>query len=205
MEIKKTSISHNKCRTCRKFGEKLFLKGERCSSPKCEIVKRNFGPGAHGGARRGKKSEYGLQLQEKQKAKSEYGLREAQFSLTFKKAAHSAEATGEAMLKILESRLDNIVYRLGWASSRSQSRQVVNHGHIKVNGKLVDIPSYQAKIKDVIEPVNEEIIKNTLVEKAQVPAWLKAKGFKAEVVNLPTREEIETSIDEQLVVEFYSR
>jgi small subunit ribosomal protein S4 len=198
-------MENNKCRTCRKFGEKLFLKGERCNSPKCGIVKRNFGPGAHGGARRGKKSEYGLQLQEKQKAKAEYGLREKQFSLTFNKAARSAEVTGEALLKILETRLDNIVYRLGWASSRISARQLVNHGHIKVNGALVDIPSYQTKAKDVIEPMSNETIEKTQVEKAQVPGWLKVKNFKAEIVNLPTREEIETSIDEQLVVEFYSR
>lgn len=198
-------MENNKCRTCRKFGEKLFLKGERCNSVKCEIVKRNFGPGAHGGARRGKKSEYGLQLQEKQKAKSEYGLREKQFSLTFQKAARSQEVTGEAMLRILESRLDSVVYRLGWACSRSQARQVVNHGHIKVNENVVDIPSYQVKIKDMITPVDVEIIKNTAVEKAQVPKWLKNKDFKAEIVNLPVREEIETSINEELVVEFYSR
>lgn len=195
----------NKCRTCRKFGEKLFLKGERCTSPKCEIVKRNYAPGAHGGARRGKKSEYGLQLQEKQKAKSEYGLREKQFALTFAQASRSKEVTGEAMLKILETRLDNVVYRAGWATSRDQARQLVNHGHIKVNDKVVDIPSYQVKIKDIIEPADLEVIKKTMVEKAQVPAWLKVKANKAEVANLPTREDIDTSIDEQLVVEFYSR
>jgi len=195
----------NKCRTCRKFGEKLFLKGERCSSVKCEIVKRNFGPGAHGGARRGKKSEYGLQLQEKQKAKAEYGMREKQFALTFEKAAKSKEATGEALLMILETRLDNVVYRLGWAGSRSQARQLVNHGHIKVNSKSVDIPSYIVSIDDVIEPADNELIKKTMVEKPIVPGWLKAKGMKAEISKLPTREEIETSIEEQLVVEFYSR
>jgi small subunit ribosomal protein S4 len=195
----------NKCRTCRKFGEKLFLKGERCSSVKCEIVKRNFGPGAHGGARRGKKSEYGLQLQEKQKAKAEYGLREKQFALTFASAAKSQEATGEALLKTLETRLDNVVYRLGWAASRSQARQLVNHGHIKVNAKSVDIPSYIVRVKDVLEPADAELIKSTMVEKAIVPGWLKVKALKAEVANLPTREEIETSIEEQLVVEFYSR
>lgn len=198
-------MENNKCRTCRKFGEKLFLKGERCSSVKCGIVKRNFGPGAHGGARRGKKSEYGLQLQEKQKAKAEYGLREKQFALTFNQASKSQDATGEALLKTLETRLDNIVYRLGWAASRIQARQLVNHGHINVNTKLVDIPSYQVKVGDIIEPADTELIKRTLVEKAQIPSWLKAKALKAEVSNLPTREEIETSIDEQLVVEFYSR
>jgi len=196
---------NEKCRTCRKFGEKLFLKGDRCSSPKCEIVKRNYAPGAHAGARRGKRSEYSLQLQEKQKARNEYCLREKQFFLTFQKAARAKEATGEMMLKLLETRLDNVVYRAGWAKSRMQARQIVNHGHIKVNDKLVDIPSYQVKLKDVIEPRDAEIIKNTMVEKPQLPSWLKGKQFKVEVVNTPNREEIETSIDEQLVVEFYSR
>ncbi len=195
----------NKCRTCRKFGEKLFLKGERCNSPKCGVVRRAYGPGSHGAARKSKKSEYGLQLQAKQMAKMEYGLRERQFSLTFDKAAHSEEATGDAMLKLLETRLDNVIYRLGWASSRIQARQLVNHGHIKVNDKVVDIPSYQVKVKDSLEPANTELIQNTSVEKAQIPAWLKVKALKAEIVSLPTREEIETPIDEQLVVEFYSR
>ena len=195
----------NKCRTCRKFGEKLLLKGERCSSPKCAMVKRAYGPGSHGSARRSKKSEYGLQLQAKQMAKFEYGLRERQFALTFDKAAKSQEATGEAMLKLLETRLDNVVYRTGWAATRAQARQLVNHGHISVNGNVVDIPSYQVKIKDVIEPASPEVIKFTQVEKAQTPSWIKAKAGKAEIVNLPTREEIETPIDEQLVVEFYSR
>lgn len=195
----------DKCRQCRKFGEKLFLKGDRCLSVKCALTKRNYPPGAHADKRRTKKSEYGLQLQEKQKAKAEYGLRERQFSLVYKKAARSRGATGEEMLKILESRLDNIVYRLGWAGSRHQARQLVNHGHIKVNEKLVDIASFQVKPKDVIEPRHTEIIEKTQVEKATVPEWLKVKAMRAEVVNLPTREEIDTPINEQLVVEFYSR
>jgi small subunit ribosomal protein S4 len=169
------------------------------------VVKRAYGPGSHGASRRSKKSEYGLQLQAKQLAKAEYGLRERQFSLTFEKAAHSGEATGSAMMKLLETRLDNVVYRVGWASSRSQARQLVNHGHIKVNDKIVDIPSYQVKVKDIVEPADVEIIKFTEVEKAQVPAWLKVKANKAEVANLPSREEIDTQIDEQLVVEFYSK
>lgn len=195
----------NKCRECRKFGEKLLSKGERCSSPKCALVKRNYQPGSHAQSRRSKKSEYGLQLAEKQKAKCEYGLREKQFRLTFQKAASSKEATGEAMIKLLESRLDNVVYRLGWACSRVQARQLVNHGHIKVNDRVVDIPSFIVKIKDIIEPANSEIVKKTLVEGSKAPSWIKAKGMKAEIANLPVRDEIETSIDEQLVVEFYSR
>ena len=195
----------NKCRECRKFGEKLFLKGERCSTPKCAITRRNYQPGDHGQLRRSKKSEYGLQLAEKQKAKAEYGLREQQFRLTFLKAARSKDATGDAMLKLLESRLDNVVYRLGWASSRIQSRQLVNHGHIKVNDHVVDIPSYSVKIKETIEPADNDIVKKTMIEKVKAPSWIKAKGMKAEIAKLPVREEIETSIDEQLVVEFYSR
>jgi small subunit ribosomal protein S4 len=195
----------NKCRECRKFGEKLFLKGERCSSPKCALTKRNYPAGDHGAGRHSKKSEYGLQLQEKQKAKSEYGLREKQFKLNFEKAARSKDATGDAMLRMLETRLDNVIYRAGWASSRIQARQLVNHGHIKVNEINVDIPSYQVKIKDIIEPANPEVVKKTLVEKAKAPNWIKIKALKAEITSLPTREDVETSIDEQLVVEFYSR
>lgn len=194
-----------KCRACRKFSEKLFLKGERCNSPKCALIKRDYAPGAHGGGRHSKKSEYGLQLQEKQKAKAEYGLREQQFRLTFQRAARSSEATGEAMLKILESRLDNIIYRLGWAQSRSQARQLVNHGHIKVNGKMVDIPSYCVKAKDKIEPMDNELIERTKVEKMTPPAWIKVKGAQADIERLPLREEIDVPINEQLVVEFYSR
>ena len=195
----------SKCRACRKFGEKLFLKGERCSSPKCALTKRNYPPGAHGLGRHSKKSEYGIQLQEKQKAKSTYGLREKQFSNTFEKAIKAPEATGEAMLSLLETRLDNVVYRIGWAQSRIQARQIVNHGHIKINGKSVDIPSYQVKINDVIEPADAEMIKTTIVEKATVPGWLKVKGLKAEVAKKPVREDIEMPINEQLIVEFYSK
>lgn len=195
----------DKCRECRKFGEKLFLKGDKCASPKCILTKRNYLPGAHGDKRKPKKSEYGLQLQAKQKAKAEYGLRERQFVLVYEKAARSKGATGEEMLKILESRLDNIIYRLGWAQSRPGARQLVNHGHIKVNSKLVDIPSFQVKAKDVIEPADPEIVERTAVTKPTPPTWIKVKAMKAEIVSLPTREEIDTPIEEQLVVEFYSR
>lgn len=159
----------------------------------------------HGDKRKPKKSEYGLQLQEKQKCKAEYGMRERQFLLVFKKAASSKGATGEEMLKILESRLDNIIYRLGWAQSRAGARQLVNHGHIKVNDHLVDIPSFQVKAKDVIEPADKDVVELTSVEGATPPAWIKVKAFKAEIVNLPTREEIDIPVNEQLVVEFYSK
>lgn len=199
------------CRECRKYGEKLFLKGERCLSPKCAITRRvsaSGTSGSHGAnVKRHKKSEYGTQLFEKQKAKSEYGLRERQFALAFSKASRSGGATGEVMLQNLEKRLDNVVYRLGWALSRVQARQMVNHGHIKVNNKVVDIPSFQVKVKDLIEPKNLKLIEKSANEKAIVPSWIKTtpKSFKAEIINLPTRAEIDTPIDEQLIVEFYSR
>jgi len=196
------------CRSCRKFGEKLFSKGERCSSVKCALNKRNYAPGSHGAsARRKKSSEYGLQLTEKQKAKFEYGLRERQFRNYFEKAAKSQGNTGEALLQNLETRLDNVIYRLGWTVSRAQARQIVNHGHIKVNGKQVDIPSFQVKPKDVVEVANKPLIDSVAQDKATPPNWLKSnkKEYKAELVNIPSREEIETPIEEQLIVEFYSR
>lgn len=199
------------CRQCRKFGEKLFLKGDRCLSPKCAITRRANLPGTApskgGNVHRKKKSEYGSQLFEKQKAKSEYGLRERQFALTFKKAAKTSGATGEVILQILETRLDNVIYRLGWASSRAFARQLVNHGHLKVNNNIVDIPSYQVKVKDIIEPINAKFIASYANEKANIPNWIKcpSKSYKAEIKSIPTREEIDTPIDEQLIVEFYSR
>lgn len=204
-------MENENCRQCRKFSEKLFLKGERCLSPKCTLTRRSNAPGAAAlkgsqSARRIKKSEYGLQLQEKQKAKSEYGLRERQFRTYYEKAAETKGATGEIILKQLELRLDNVVYRLGWGKSRSEARQLVNHGHAKVNGKVVDIPSYQLKAKDIIEPV-DETIKSRVNEKQNPPTWIKLdkKNFKAEVIKLPQRAEIDTPVDEQLIVEYYSR
>lgn len=199
------------CKSCRKFSEKLFLKGERCLSTKCAITRHASAEGAKSnkGASsfRRKKSEYGTQLFEKQKAKNEYGLREKQFVNVFKKAASKKGATGEMILQSLEIRLDNVVYRLGWASSRKLARQAVNHGHIKVNGKTVDIPSYQVSIGDKIEPSNLDFIKKIADEKATTPKWIKSasKSYKAEIVNFPTKAEIDTPIDEQLIVEFYSR
>ena len=198
------------CRDCRKFGDKLFLKGERCLSPKCALLKRSNAPGTSGAAKVGqgrkrKKSEYGIQLQEKQKAKREYGLREKQFHLVYQKAVRLEGATGEMMLQILERRLDNVIYRLGWATSRSQARQIVNHGHIKVNDQILDIPSAIVKVKDAITPVKSELIFTE--SKITPPAWLKLdqKKNSAEIKDLPKREEIETAVDEQLIVEYYSR
>jgi len=200
------------CRECRKFGQKLFLKGDRCLSPKCGLTRRANTPGTAGlkgkqTQRRPKKSEYGLQLAEKQHAKQEYGIRERQFANIVNKSLKAREATGEAILQSLELRLDNAVYRLGLANSRSQARQIVNHGHIKVNGKIVDIPSFKLKEKDKIEPVSKDMFESVLKTKITAPNWLKfdKKSLLAEVVGLPKREQIDTSIDEQLIVEYYSR
>jgi len=201
------------CRDCRRFGAKLFFKGERCLTPKCAFTRRNNPPGStpikgksSRSPRRKKKSEFGQQLEEKQKAKAEYGIRERQFRAIFKKAAKTRAATGEVLLQNLERRLDNVIYRLGWAGSRNQARQIVGHKHIRVNDKIVDIPSALVKPKDIIEPRDKEIIKKTAVEKSIPPKWLKVeKNFTATVTNVPLREEIDTPIDEQLIVEYYSR
>lgn len=194
------------CRHCLKANQKLFLKGDRCLSLKCALTRKAAPTGKAVPGRRMKKSEYGLQLLEKQKAKTEYGLRERQFRTYFEKAVRSKGNTGEEILKSLETRLDNVVYRLGWAKSRPQARQLVNHGAIKVNGRVVDIPSFTVKVKDEIEPAKPDQIKKIAPEKPTVPAWLKAeKNLKAQVAALPTREQIDSSIEEQLIVEFYSR
>lgn len=198
-------MEQNKCRQCRKFSTKLFLKGERCLSPKCAMVKRNYAPGGQGAkSRPPRKSEYGLQLFEKQKAKAEYGLRERQFVNIFKKAARLKTATGFELLKFLEIRLDNIVYRLGWASSRAQARQLVLHRKIKLNDKIVNIPSIVLKEKDKISPKDK---KDLLPNKTVVPKWLKlnAKELVSEVLRMPDRTEISSDIDAQLITEFYSR
>jgi len=195
----------DKCTKCRKFGVKLFLKGDRCNSPKCAITRRNYRPGAHGPKQGNlRKSEYGLQLLEKQKMKAEYGLRERQFVNIFHKAAKSRTNTAHELFKILEMRLDNIVYRLGWAASRAQARQFVNHRKFKLNEKIVNIPSTVLKPKDIITPVNKDFIKPV---KVNIPQWIKvdAKDLKAEILDYPKLEEIETDIDSQLIIEFYSR
>lgn len=190
----------NVCKECRRSGDKLFLKGDRCLSPKCAITRRVSAQTGRKQSRFSKKSEYGLQLAEKQKAKAEYGLREKQFRNTFKKSAKS-----KSLLQALELRLDNVVYRSGWAHSRQQARQIVTHGHMKVNGRMVDIPSYVVKVKDEVEPLNTELIAKTSLAKANNPSWIKIVKGKAEIVALPDREEIDSSIDEQLIVEFYSK
>ncbi|MCL6516895.1 30S ribosomal protein S4 [Alicyclobacillus sp.] len=200
------------CRLCRREGVKLFLKGERCFSEKCAIDRRPFPPGQHGQGRK-RTSEYGLQLREKQKARRYYGVLEKQFEAYYDEAARRHGVTGENLLQILESRLDNVVYRLGFAASRAEARQLVRHGHFNVNGRRVDIPSYLTKPGDVIQIREKsqqmERIK-TLLENAEsrtIPAWLELDlaNKQGRVVRLPARDEIDTPVAEQLIVEHYSR
>ena len=204
-----------KCRQCRREGVKLMLKGEKCEGPKCTMIKRNYAPGQHGlSRRRGKPSDYSFQLREKQKVKRIYGVLETQFRNYFEKADHKEGVTGEILLQLLETRLDNVVYRLGLAPSRNMARQLVNHDHFTVNGKKVNIPSYQVRVGDKIEFIKEshnskfykEILPN-LVAKASTPSWLKLDGKKivGEVLSIPTRSEIDPEINEQLIVELYSK
>lgn len=204
-------VNEIKCRLCRREGIKLFLKGARCFSPKCPIERKGaVPPGPHGTKRRRRLSEYGLQLREKQKVKRLYGIREKQFKHYFERAKKVREATGEALLQILESRLDNIVYRLGFALSRAMSRQLISHGHILVDGKKVNIASFEVKpgvtvtlsTKGLkIPPVKESLIKKDVI----IPDWLEKKAAVGRIKRLPKREEIGGEIDEQAIVEFYSR
>ncbi len=200
------------CRICRREGQKLFLKGARCYSDKCSISRRNYAPGEHG-QRRTKLSEYGTQLREKQKTKSYYGVGEKQFRKYFEMASNKKGVTGENLLQILESRLDNVVYRLGFGSSRAQARQLVNHGHFEVNGKKVDIPSYLIKAGDIItvretKKDNPTIKENIEVNSARtVPEWLdkNEETMSGKVVRLASREDVDIPIEEHLIVELYSK
>jgi small subunit ribosomal protein S4 len=200
------------CRICRREGDKLFLKGDRCYTDKCAIARRGYAPGQHGQGRK-KMSEYGTQLREKQKAKRYYGLLENQFYHCFELASKMAGKTGENLLKVLESRLDNVVYRAGFAMSRPEARQLVSHGHFTVNGKPVNIPSYMVKAGDVVAIVEKSMssdkIKGVLEANASRPAlnWLSVDKNKAQatVVNLPERGEIDLQVEEQLIVELYSK
>ncbi|NJN64068.1 MAG: 30S ribosomal protein S4 [Acidobacteria bacterium] len=200
------------CRLCRREGEQLFLKGERCFKEKCAVKRRAYAPGQHGRRRR-KLLGYGLQLREKQKVKRIYGVLERQFRLYFKRAAGKKGVTGENLLSFLERRLDNVVYRLGFGASRSQARQLVNHGHFLINGRKVDVPSYQLRKGDIVE-LRESSRKNALIQgnldTAQgrgVPSWLEldTAGFKGRVLELPRREDIAMPIQENLIVELYSK
>lgn len=198
------------CKLCRREGQKLFLKGERCYSSKCAIERRNYAPGQHGQARK-KQSDYGLQLREKQKAKRFYGLQETQFRNLFDKAARKTGITGENLLILLETRLDNVVFRLGFASSRKEARQLVNHGHFKVNGRKVNIPSYEVKAGDVItvkeKSTNSPKFKEVKEMTITVPSWLTVDVEKLEgkILSVPTRAEIDTPVAEHLIVELYSK
>jgi small subunit ribosomal protein S4 len=196
------------CRLCRREGMKLFLKGERCYTEKCAIEKRNFAPGQHGKARKQKLAGYGIQLREKQKVKRIYGVLEDQFRLYFDKADRQRGITGETLLQLLERRLDNVVYRLGLATSRPQARQLVRHGHFQVNGKKVDIPSYSVRAGDTVSirasnPAIAHAIEE--VKGRGIPGWLSFDGQAGKVLSLPTREQINLPVQEQLIVELYSK
>ncbi len=201
------------CRRCRRENLKLFLKGDRCYSDKCSFERRAFGPGQHGQSRFRKVSDYAVQLREKQKVKSMYGMLEKQFRLAFKKADLQKGVTGENLLIILERRLDNAVFRSGFASSRSQARQLVRHNHILVNDRKVNIPSYLVNADDVIT-LKEKSRANTIINESLeavarrgLPSWLELdkNSFKATVKALPNREELTMPIQEQLIVELYSK
>ncbi len=201
------------CRLCRREGTKLFLKGQRCLTDKCAIEKRNFAPGQHGKARRPKLIGYGLQLREKQKVRRVYGILEDQFRAYFEKAARSKGMTGENLLLMLERRLDNVVYRLGFATSRAEARQLVRHGHILVAGKKVNIPSYQVVPgQDVVirekDRQNPAILRSLdLTGGRSVPPWLQLvrETMSGKVISAPKREDVNFPIQEQMVVELYSK
>lgn len=201
------------CRLCRREGQKLFLKGDRCYTDKCSIERRGYAPGMHGNTRNKKMSEYGLQMREKQKAKRYYGLLESQFRSYFEQANKKQGVTGENLLSILETRLDNVVYRLGFAMSRAEARQMVRHAHFTVNGKKVNIPSFLVKPGDVVELCEGsrslEKFKGALEANASrvIPKWLELDKNKtvAKVLAEPTREDIDLPIEEHLIVELYSK
>ena len=199
-----------KCKQCRREGMKLFLKGERCLTEKCAIERRSYPPGEHGRGRI-KQSEYLLQLREKQKARRYYGLLEKQFRNYYEKAAKAQGITGEALLRMLETRLDNVVYRLGFAASRAQARQIIRHGHFQVNGRRVNIPSFQVRPNDVVSlkagsPV-EQVVRDATDLTASVASWLQADhdNLTGKVLKLPERTDIDTPVQEQLIVELYSK
>ncbi|BCV23118.1 30S ribosomal protein S4 [Moorella sp. Hama-1] len=200
------------CRLCRREGAKLFLKGDRCYSDKCAVARRSYAPGQHGQGRK-KVSEYGLQLREKQKVRRIYGVMERQFRNYFEKAERQKGVTGENLLVTLERRLDNIVYRLGFADSRAEARTLIRHGHFLVNGRKVNIPSYLVRAGDTIKVREKSKASPRFKEIAEaaahrtVPAWLSADGnaLEGHVLALPTREQIDTPVQEHLIVELYSR
>lgn len=198
------------CKLCRREGQKLFLKGERCYSSKCAIERRNYAPGQHGQARK-KQSDYGIQFREKQKAKRFYGVQETQFRNLYEKAVKRPGKAGENLMILLETRMDNVVFRLGFASSRKEARQLVTHGHFTVNGKKADIPSMELKAGDVIRvkeksqssPKFKEVKEMSIT----VPSWMSVDVEKLEgkIVNIPSRADIDTPVAEHLIVELYSK
>jgi small subunit ribosomal protein S4 len=202
-----------KCRQCRREGEKLFLKGEKCFTDKCAIERRSYAPGQHGQKSGMRLSDYGKQLREKQKARRIYGVLERQFRKIYAEASRSKGVTGERLLQLLETRLDNVTYRMGFGASRSEARQVVRHNGILVNGKRVNIPSYQVRPGDVIEvagPAKEQLRIKASAEAAEsrgVPEWLEvdAKGMKGTFKLLPARTDMSTTVNESLIIELYSK
>ena len=202
-----------RCRQCRRAGEKLYLKGTRCYSKKCAIEKRNYVPGQHGNSGRPPKiTDYGMQLREKQKMRQVYRVLEGPFRNYVVEATRRKGVTGENLMQLLEMRLDNVVYRLGFASSRAQARQTVNHGHFLVNGKKVDIPSYQVRAGDVITVAENSrrmnIVQDALAGGAgKAPSWLTVNpaAFEGRVIAPPRRDEVDTEIKENTIIEFYSR
>ena len=203
----------SKCKQCRRVGEKLFLKGDRCMSPKCAMVKRNYAPGFHGPKGKKRLSDYGLQLQEKQKAKKFYGMLEKQFHLTFVKASKKKGDAGKNFLRALESRLDNVIFRLGWASSRSQARQLVTHGHFTVNGRKTDIPSFVVKVGQVLKirksSQSNRYFRNLgeKVKKADRPSWLNfdAADLSAKALHEPKETDLPQNFNVQMIIEYYSK
>src|SRR5918998_1708618 len=198
------------CKQCRREGQKLFLKGERCFTDKCGVERRAYPPGEHGRGRQ-KQSESRLQLREKQKARRYYGVLEKQFRNYYAKASRQPGVTGANLLRLLETRLDNVLVRLGFAGSRRQARQMIRHGHWMINGRRVDIPSYQVRPDDVIMikqgSKSEPTVRDATELTSAVPAWLQADhdGLTAKVLRLPERPEITTPVQEQLIVELYSK
>jgi len=202
-----------RCKTCRRHGMKLFLKGQRCMSDKCAFERRAYAPGEHGQRRRGKPTDYAIQLREKQKAKRAYGVLERQFRKYYTEAERQKGVTGENLLRLLERRLDNVVYRLGFAQSRAAARQLIVHGHFEVNGRKVDIPSYSMKAGDVVSlPAKSRSlpeIRASVDAKAGIGTveWLELdpKKFVGRLLEVPSRQQIPTPLNEQLIVNFYSR
>ncbi len=201
------------CRLCRREDMKLFLKGERCYTDKCGYERRSYPPGQHGQSRRRKRSDYGEQLREKQKVKRIYGIAEKQFRGYYHKAVQGKGVSGHTLIQLLERRLDNVAYRMGFASDHAEARQLVRHGHFTINGKKVDIPSYLVKAKDVIQVretsqkiarINEAM---AAVDRRGVPAWIQMDkdNFRGAIVQLPSREDVTLPIREQLIIELYSK